>query len=398
MNRYYRTADQRSSLAVVARGLWFVATCFFLFVLLASNAFAHSSFIPDVPAVPTFEPIPTTESDAVFQRLNEMITRSLNGSECELLEDAKDGQFDHHTLLDAALIAGGVDDIEQLGRYQQQFESWVEDIAKNSQHFRSQKLSSPLLARFIFEYMHREILTGGYSLHSTNLSEVFEEGRFNCVSATLLYCCLAREFELEVQGLETVGHAMSCLVLPNEKIEIESTCPRWFHLASNPKRRAELVEKTIGIHPDDRSKNYRLVSEVELVATIYYNRGLDMLAESNFTGALAANATALVLDPSNKTAHGNLLAVLNNWAISLASSGEYLEAVGLLETGIRVDPKFKTFHANILHVHRRWVERLCKEFRYGEAIDVLAEGSRRWPNEPWFQTRSERLLRHIGVE
>ena len=350
-----------------------------------------------MPSVPTFEFAPTEESDAVFQRLNTMIDGSLCEAEHRLLDDARDGQFDNYTLLDAALIAGGVNDLAQLGRYQQQFEGWVEAIRERSQELREKDSSDQAMARFVFEYMHREILTGGYSLHCTNLSDIFEEGRFNCVSATLLYCCLAEEFGLDVRGLETVGHAMSCLVLPEERIEIESTCPHWFHLASTPQRRAELVEKTIGIRPDDNAKSYRLVSEVELVATIYYNRGLDMLATSNFTGALAANATALALDPSNKTAHGNLLAVLNNWAISLASSGDYLEAIGLLETGIRVDPEFKTFRANILHVHRRWVEDLCKELRYGEAINVLAEGSRRWPNEPWYETRSEQLLHNIGV-
>lgn len=395
-SRYERKQNGRGCRGTLWQGEWRLVTiCFLLLALTASTALAHSGPITQVSF---FELAPTAESNATFQRLNSLIEQSLSEPEHRLLEDARDGQFDHHTLLEAALIAGGVEDAAVRGRYQQQFDCWVKEIKSESQSLLNQKSSEQELARCIFEYMHRTILTGGYSLHSTNLADIFEQGRFNCVSATLLYCCLAKHFGLDVRGLETVGHAMSCLILPNERIEIESTCPRWFHLASNPQRRAELVEKTIGIRPDDQSKNYRLVSEVELVATIYYNRGLDMLAESNFTGALAANATALTLDPSNQTAHGNLLAVLNNWAISLASTGKYLEAISLLETGVRVDPNFTTFHANILHVHRRWVDELCEELRYGEAIGVLTEGSRRWPNEPWFQTRSERLLHNIGVK
>ncbi|MGD9126303.1 MAG: hypothetical protein PVH19_02900 [Planctomycetia bacterium] len=370
---------------------WLLAIGALLLMLVGSNALASLPIEPKLP-------LPTEESDAVFQRLNAMIDQSLSREEHELLSDARDGKFDCFTLLDAAFVAGGIHDPATRVRYQQQFDGWVKKIDIQLKDLRNHGASDPLLARFIFEFMHREILTGGYELQATNLKSIFEERRFNCVSATLLYCCLAAEFDLDVRGLETVGHAMSCLVLPNEQIEIESTCPRWFHLASDPKRRAELVEKTIGIRPDDKTKNYRLVSEVELVATIYYNRGLDMLAEGNFAGSLVANATALNLDPSNKTAHGNLLAVLNNWAISLAGSGEYLEAIGLLETGIRIDPKFATFHTNILHVHRRWVEDLCKESRYGEAINVLAEGSRRWPEEPWYETHSQKILHYIGVE
>ena len=392
INRYQPHQTKHGFLTALR---WWLTASFLLLTFLGSTVWAHPDSLPVKPMLD----IPSTgESDAVFERLNLMIDGSLSREEHQLLADARDGKFNEHTLLDAAFIAGGIRDLHTRASYQLKFDSWIKKLEGPLKDLRERRAGDPLLARYIFEFMHREILTGGYSLEATNLSDIFEEGRFNCVSATLLYCCLASEFGLDVRGLETVGHAMSCLVLPNEQIEIESTCPRWFHLASNPKRRAELVEKTIGIRPDDKTKSYRLVSEVELIATIYYNRGLDMLTAGNYTGALAANAIALAFDPSNKTAHGNLLAVLNNWAITLAGEGEYLEAIGLLETGIRIDPKFQTFQTNILHVHRRWVEELCKESRYGEAIDVLAEGSRRWPNEPWFHVRSQKILRNIGVE
>ena len=141
---------------------------------------------------------------------------------------------------------------------------------------------------------------------------------------------------------------MSRLVLPDETIDVESTCPRWFRLIDDPTRRAELIEKATGFRPGDPAAAgaCREVSGVELVATIYYNRGVDLLAKKEFAQAAAANAKTLRLDPSNETARGNLLATLNNWAIHEGSSGRYVEAAGLLSAGFDLDPAFPSFSVN----------------------------------------------------
>ena len=43
------------------------------------------------------------------------------GIEGRLVTDALDGRLDHHTLLRAALIAGGTDISSQIDRYERQF-------------------------------------------------------------------------------------------------------------------------------------------------------------------------------------------------------------------------------------------------------------------------------------
>ena len=78
------------------------------------------------------------------------------------------------------------------------------------------------------------------------------------------------------------------------------------------RRRTRRVRTTTS----DRSKA-REVSPIQMAAMIYYNRGVDLLAEKRFAEAAAANAKALRLDPANATARGNLLATINNWSIEL---------------------------------------------------------------------------------
>src|SRR5205823_4947022 len=81
-----------------------------------------------------------------------------------------------------------------------------------------------------FAYLHKSILHGGYDLGASDLRQALDHGRFNCVTASLLFDCLAARFELKAQGLELPGHAMSRLELPGETLDIETTCPRWFAL------------------------------------------------------------------------------------------------------------------------------------------------------------------------
>ena len=112
---------------------------------------------------------------------------------------------------------------------------------------------------------------------------------------------------------------------------------------------------------------------MQLVATIYYNRGVDLLAEKRFADAAAANLKAVRLDPQNATARGNLLATINNWAIDLGTSGDFEKAAELLRLGLATEPSYEPFRTNYAQLFRQWCEHLCRCGRYADAARVLAE-------------------------
>ena len=121
------------------------------------------------------------------------------------------------------------------------------------------------------------------------------------------------------------------------------------------------------------------------MATIYYNRGVDLLSQKRFAEAAAANAKALRLDPASVTARGNLLATLNNWAIDLGTAGDYPQAAGLLARGMQLDSGYETFRANFVHVHYQWIEDLCRRGRFQDALDLLATAAEALPADPYFK-------------
>ena len=347
---------------------------------------------------------------AVTPGCEAILSPRLSELEQRLFDQIHDGRFGEFSLLEAGLIAGGVDRDDELCRYRKRFDALVESLRRSGNVHGTPRQR----AQAVFAFLHQSILRGGYNLQASDLRQAFDHGRFNCVTASVLLNCLAERFELKAVGLEIPGHAMSRLELPEETLDIETTCPRWFTLAdrsntanSSPRRAgasgkrddrpAEPAEKSPVRHavlPGNRPRSgRRQVSDVELVATIYYNRGVDLLAEKRFADAAAANAKAVRLDPENATAKGNFLATINNWAIDLGTSGEYEKAAALLRLGLATDPSYDAFRANYVQLFRQWSEHLCRSGRYDDAVRLLTQAANEQPGEKFFREAAVEILR-----
>jgi tetratricopeptide (TPR) repeat protein len=314
---------------------------------------------------------------------------SMTPLEQRLFADAKDGRFAEFSLFEAALIASGIGDADTLAYYETQMNANVERLRAGGAVRGTQRQQ----AQAIFEFLHRQILNGGYALECTDLRQALDHGRFNCVSASVLFNCLAGEFHLKVCGLESPGHAMSRLQLAEGALDIETTCPKWFQLIEQPQKRAEQAEKALKHLPAGDRRKVREVTPVELIAMIYYNRGVDLLGQKHFAEAAAANAKALRLDPSNLTARGNFLATINNWAIDLGASRHFDEAAELLRLGMSIEPRYDAFATNYVQLCRQWTNHLCAAGRFEQALQLLARAADERPNEAYFRQAQSDVYR-----
>jgi hypothetical protein len=314
----------------------------------------------------------------------------LSQLEQDLFIDAADGRWNEHSLLEAALIASGVRRPDLLRHYEAQVVGLTAELSQSGRLAGTERER----AQAIFEFMHQRVLRGGYQLDCTDLGLSLDEGRFNCVSASVLFNCLAGRFGLTAHGLEAPGHAMSRLVLDGRSFDVETTCASWFRLSDDPAKQAAIVAQMTGRQPGQGSPApARTVTPVQLIATIYYNRGVDLLAENRFHDAVSANAKALRLDAANQTARGNLLATLNNWSINLAGEGQFAQSVDLLDRGLALDPTYETFKMNYVHVHHQWIESLCGEEQFQGALEVLSKAADKRPEEPYFRQISRDVER-----
>ncbi len=306
--------------------------------------------------------------------------------EQRLVADAADGRLDDHSLFRAALIASGVGREKALAGYLRRYDKLVKQLQRS----RSVTSTDEPLARAeaVFEFLHARLLRGQYRINCTDVREALDHGHYNCVSASVLFNCLAEAVGLEVRGLEIPGHAMSRLQAGDTSLDIETTCSDWFRLKHDPDKQAASVEKTLGTTAVAGRREARAVSPVQLVAMIYYNRGVDLLAEERFAEAASANAKALQLDPQSTAAWGNLLATVNNWAIAQGNAQRFAEARDLLGQALALDPEYESFTTNYIHVHHQWVEHLCEAAQFEEARDVLAAAETEQPELPFFRHAS----------
>ncbi len=327
-----------------------------------------------------------------------ILSPRLSALERDLFDQIHDGRFGKFSLIEAGFIAGGVDSCDELQAYCKRFDQLVQSL-RQSGNVRGMPRTR---AQAVFVFLHQTVLQGGYNLQASDLRQALDHGRFNCVTASLLFNCMAQRFGLKAVGLEIPGHAMSRLELPQETLDIETTCPRWFTLID--KHKGVSSPSSGGPVPTEPGtavrgpQPVRQISEVELVATIYYNLGVDRLAEKRFADAAAANAKAVRLDPDNATAKGNFLATINNWAIDLCTSGEYEKAAELLRLGLATDSRYEAFRSNYVQLFRQWSDHLCRSGRYDEAARLLAQAAQEQPNEKFFHEAAIELLRRWGAK
>jgi hypothetical protein len=230
-----------------------------------------------------------------------------------LLADAADGSWDEHSLFAAAAIAGGVHTDRELDRLATMFATLSMALCTDLPPDQSPSDR----AKAVLDFLHRRVLTGGYDLQATEPATVFASGRYNCVSATLFFNCLAREAGLTVHAIKLPQHTRSTIVEGRRRVAVEPTSASW---------------------TGDDDSSALAICDVALVAMVYYNRGVEALRRRDHREAIRLNRLALALDPDNTDARGNLLAAINKRALDLAAQHEYASALVLFDAGLAIAP------------------------------------------------------------
>jgi len=296
-----------------------------------------------------------------------------------------DGRLARLPLIDAALIAGGTSDERAIETYHRRFEHWVAEMQVSGRIIGSDRDR----ARAVLEYLHGRVLTGGFRETSTSLVEAFEYGRFNCISSVVLFRALAERFGLKVHGVEVPGHAYAVVESggnggAGESFVVQTTCRDWFAAAGDASLQRTLLRQTIGATAADtaeKAQRERRLSDVGLLAVVYYNRGVDHLEAGNHEAAITANRAALALDAANDAARANLLAGLNNWSLELGRHGNYAQALRTLETGLKYAPDYGLFHENLVALYQQRLAGSTSSTESGADLAALRSCYVRWQNE-----------------
>ena len=317
-----------------------------------------------------------------------VLLKEISSQEKEVLSDAADGHWDHFDLLRASLIIEGVCDSEKIKKYEERLDRIADKIKEQAKNNPKVEGNKEELTRLIFENLHTELLTGEYNIENTNPADSFETGNYNCVSATVLFNSLAKRVGLDVCGLEMSGHVLSRAKYGTRVADLETTCPGWFSQKNN--REVQKVAKPEIDNTEYRtnelvqiSRKTREITDVQLVAAIYYNQGYDHWQANRLPESTVATAKALLLDPENENAWGNLVGAVNNIALGFSMEQKRHDiAAGLLDQIELMDPGFKDLKSNQFHVYSPWIKELVAAEQIADAKSVYNYAAQRLPNEP----------------
>jgi tetratricopeptide (TPR) repeat protein len=265
--------------------------------------------------------------------------------EAQLWEDMADGQLQQFSLLQAALIASGVDSSAALESYAERFAATQRQSAGLC---RSDAADAVHRARVLLDWLHRHVLTGEYQPACTELHRTLDTGHFSCVTSTILFRCLAESQGLTTETISQPGHVF-CRWPGSPAFLIQTTSPTGIVESGPPDSLPNTADDTAVSQASSR-----VLTDVQLVAKIYYNRGVLLLKSDAYRDSLPWLLRASQLDADDVFARGNLLACLNNWAISECHAGRFEQAVKLLERGKSIAPGYAIFTDNEIYVQYRW--------------------------------------------
>jgi tetratricopeptide (TPR) repeat protein len=345
----------------------------------------------DLPAA-----LPESDVERWIRLLPEASPRS--DTTRKLLADASDGKLEDFSLLQAALIAGGLDETALLSAYQARIERWSEELHRRGSVVGDAKAK----AAVVFRFLHDEILIGQYQREATDLALTFRDGRFNCVSSLVLFMSLAERYGLDVRAVELPGHVFCRLRTADEVLDVETTCKAWFDENAGTRTRSASVatETPLVSSPALRARidvEPREIAPTQLLAIIFYNRGVELLARQEYLAAVSVNLAAYRLDPISETVRGNLLAAVNNWALALTRSGRHAAAIDLLSRGLEAAPHYEFFQQNDVYVHQQWIGELCGQGRHRQALQVLDAAQHRRPGVRYLDVAQQEQLEQAAA-
>jgi len=216
-------------------------------------------------------------------------------------------------------------------------------------------------ARWVFEFMHRKLLTGAYESDQHAVSEALLSGRFNCVSATILFQYLADEAEIPVVPMQTRGHVWSRLrSLP--PIDIETTCPDWFAWTAEQKANSPALQ-TSGAEVT--------LTQTGLTAKIPYNLATAAAARQDYSAALQYLNRAKQLDPNDAAIRKNHKAILHNWAVHCVLSQELDQAIVCIRQFAATEKASADKQMQSITLVDTVIQRWCQLNRYQDAVELV---------------------------
>ena len=323
--------------------------------------------------------ITMTLSTTGYGSIKEEFARILTLSESEKRMMLVNEPYSYENYITFALIASGVTDRE-IPRYKKIVDKLVFDLNSDIE---TKQISSEkdILAEFILGYLHRRLFHQ-YFANQTKINEMLENRRFNCVSSSVLYTAICRNFGINITGLIVPDHVLVQFRTPTTKIDIETTIRYGFDPASKKEVLDHLGKITGFVYVDQ--KNYKQRSEIsdrQMISLIYSNRYKALNDQRHH-----AEATRVLY--AGWQLADNLPRTLNTWEngisnyiISLDRLNRFSDALYVIDLITEKFPTLKQPTELHYNIYLNWSYHALKAKQFELGSKVAQEGLKTYPRD-----------------
>jgi len=296
-----------------------------------------------------------------------------------LRADIQDGELDHFSLIEAALIVSGVTDDAELAAGR----NWLLDlVTEMEQKNVVVRLEPETSAERIFMYLHTTWLKT-YRLEATTLIDIQQKREFNCVSATVLYNLICEEVGLETRGFETPTHVYTIFSNFNKSVMVENTTSMGFNIIKNLHNYSRYLaqyypQKIIYQIGLDRLYAYensrgREINNQELIGLICYNQAIFAARENRFAEAYDFVLLAQQFNADSRSNQSFETKLSYDWGRLLFQQQKFEEAFDLFSRAAGRFPDNSDFARNSVSAFKNALNRLRRENNWDSAEKLILE-------------------------
>ncbi len=267
---------------------------------------------------------------------------------------------------DGFLIASGITEKAGFDHYKKMLNSLRKrTLTYMKEH---QNKSDYERGKLLLEWLYSSGTLKTYYLRSTLANNLFDDGSYNCLSASIIYTLLAVELGLDAHAIFTSNHAFVSLNTERGAVDVETTVVYGFDPGSEQIQEFQEQQRIVYV-PKSNYKDRQNVELDFLIASIYGN-AISLVPRQNVDN-LTAYKKGFYISPNSDFFRNNIVILLNNKAIDEIKYRNYEVAAEMLSKAIKFDPKNSITERNVVYYYQQQGIDYLNANNYPSAISIF---------------------------
>ena len=272
---------------------------------------------------------------------------------------------------DGFIIASGITDADEFKFYRQKLDD-IRNLAKKelSQYV---KEGSYEFGKKLLNWLYSSGTLKKYFYISTLFQDLIYKGEYNCLSSSILYSLLYKEFGFKVTGVLTSSHSF-CTVYTDEKAgDVETTISRGFDTGQK-EIRSSGNSTIVTFVPQGNYRDRNNVDILTLIATLYPNSISLKKIEKDLEKQLVMAKKAYYLSPNTKMYNDNLVNAYNRLALDYLNKNQFEDAYKTLGEAFVFDSNNPMTKNNRIHYYNAIGTSYLSKRDFPNAIEIYKTG------------------------